>query len=72
MTYTLISRLGRARADQEPTRIHQDRSLAYVLWLLMFLVFVPMAGVHVALMLSAEPVEAQAVQGRSGDRGKHG
>jgi hypothetical protein len=72
MIRNLIFRLGRVRADQESTRIHQDRSLAYVLWLLMFLVFVPMGGVHLAFMLSAEPAAAHAVQGKSGDRGKHG
>jgi hypothetical protein len=44
--------------------------LAYVLWLLLFLVFAPMIGVHVAFVLFPETAEAQAVQGSL--PGKHG
>jgi hypothetical protein len=58
------------RAPIEPTRVYQDRSLAYVLWLLLFLVFAPMIGVHVAFVLFPETAEAQAVQGSL--PGKHG
>jgi magnesium transporter len=42
------------RAPIEPTHVSQDRSLAYVLWLLLFLVFAPMIGVHVAFVLFPE------------------
>lgn len=58
------------RAAIERTRVYQDRSLAYVLWLLLFLVFAPMIGVHVAFVLFPETAEAQTVQGSL--PGKHG
>lgn len=58
------------RAPIERTRVYQDRSLAYVLWLLLFLVFAPMIGVHVAFVLFPETAEAQTVQGSL--PGKHG
>jgi hypothetical protein len=61
----------RLRAPAEPTRVYQDRSLAYVLWLLLFLVFAPMIGVHVAFVLFPNPAEAQTVQDKGGLHAKH-
>ena len=59
------------RAPIEPTRVYQDRSLAYVLWLLLFLVFAPMIGVHVAFVLFPDAVQAQTVQHKASLSGKH-
>jgi len=59
------------RAPTEPTRVYQDRSLAYVLWLLMFLVFAPMIGVHVAFVLFPDAGQAHIVQHKAGLSGKH-
>jgi len=60
------------RAPAEPTHVSQDRSLAYVLWLLLFLVFAPMMGVHVAFALFPGLAEAQTVQGKGRLQAKHG
>ena len=59
------------RAPIEPTHVSQDRSLAYVLWLLLFLVFAPMIGVHVAFALFPDAVQAQTVQHTASLSGKH-
>jgi hypothetical protein len=59
------------RAPIEPTRVYQDRSLAYVLWMLLFLVFAPMIGVHVAFVLFPDAVQAQTVQHKADPIGKH-
>jgi hypothetical protein len=72
MTFNTLRLYAPRRAPIEPTRVYQDRSLAYVLWLLMFLVFAPMIGVHVAFALSGAPAEAQTVGHKSGSVGKHG
>ena len=69
--HTLRLRAPR-RAPVEPTHVSQDRSLAYVLWLLLFLVFAPMIGVHIAFVLYPEAAEAQTVQGKGSLSGKHG
>jgi hypothetical protein len=68
--HTLRLRAPR-RAPVEPTRVYQDRSLAYVLWLLLFLVFAPMIGVHVAFALFPDAVQAQTVQHKASLSGKH-
>ncbi|MBQ0819955.1 MULTISPECIES: hypothetical protein [Microvirga] len=60
------------RAPAAPVPVYQDRSLAYVLWLLLFLVFAPMIGVHVAFLLYPDMAEARSVQDRSNSPGKHG
>ncbi len=59
-----------APVPTEPTHVSQDRSLAYVLWLLLFLVFAPMIGVHMAFVFYPIPAESQTVQGSP--PGKHG
>jgi hypothetical protein len=59
------------RAPVKPTRVDQDRSLAYVLWLLLFLVFAPMIGVHVAFALFPDALQAQTVQHKASLSGKH-
>ncbi len=71
MTLNILRFRAPLRAPAEPTCMHQDRSLAYVFWLLLFLVFAPMIGVHVAFMLYPEPAEAQTVQHRGSLHGKH-
>jgi hypothetical protein len=43
-----------------------------VLWLLLFLVFAPMVGVHVAFVLFPDPAEAQTVRSKGSLPGKHG
>jgi hypothetical protein len=72
MTFNTLRLRAPLRASAEPTRVGQDRSLAYVLWLLMFLVFAPMIGVHVAFVLFPDPAEAQIVEGMGNLPGKHG
>lgn len=72
MTLNTLRFRAPSRAHAEPARVSQDRSLAYVLWLLMFLVFAPMVGVHVAFVLFPEPAEASAVERRNAAGGKHG
>jgi hypothetical protein len=59
------------RAPIEPRRVYQDRSLAYVLWMLLFLVFAPMIGVHVAFALFPDAVQAQTVQHKASLSSKH-
>jgi hypothetical protein len=72
MTFNTLRLRAPLRAPVEPTRVYQDRSLAYVLWLLMFLVFAPMAGVHVAFVLFPDPAEAQTVQEKGSLHDQHG
>ena len=59
------------RVPIAPTRVYQDRSLAYVLWLLLFLVFAPMISVHVAFALFPNAVQTQTVQHKASLSGKH-
>ncbi len=60
------------RAPAEPVRTHEDRSLAYVLWLILFLVFAPIIGAHVAFVLFPGASDAQTVDGKRSHHGKHG
>jgi hypothetical protein len=71
MTFHTLRLRAPLRAPIEPTRVYQDRSLAYVLWLLLFLVFAPMIGVHVAFVLLPDAVQAQTVQHKASLRGQH-
>jgi hypothetical protein len=50
----------------------EDRSLVHVLWLLLFLVFAPVIGLHVIFVLVADPAATETVQSRSTLHGKHG
>ena len=59
--------LRRAPAESPAT---EDRS--HVLWLLLFLVFAPVIGLHVAFVLVVDPAATETVQSRSSLHGKHG
>jgi hypothetical protein len=72
MTLNTLRFRAPLRTPAEPTRVCQDQSLTYVVWLLLFLVFAPMVGVHVAFVLFPDPAETQTVQGKGSLPGKHG
>jgi hypothetical protein len=61
--------LRRAPAESPAT---EDRSLVHVLWLLLFMVFAPVIGLHVAFVLVVDPAAPETVQSRSSLHGKHG
>jgi hypothetical protein len=71
MTLNILRLRALRRAPAELPRT-EDRSLVHVLWLLLFLVFAPVIGLHVVFVLVADPAATETVQSKSTLHGRHG